>query len=321
MNVFDHINLNYNYYPRTCIELSILAYEWEHEIGKSVSNKTNLSVCWGPVELTKSFGLVSYSKMFVAKNEATNEYFVAIQGTNPFSSTAWKTEDFDIGTSQPFSNLLPPPVTNAEKALVLATENALISQGTFNGVSDLKELVDKNTKQTLVEFLAAEQPSYIYVTGHSLGGTLAPVLYAYINAILNDGAPITNMALWTFAGLTPGGAGFNDYFNSLLPNNQDFLWRIQNSLDVAPKLWENLTGALNIYLDNHQLICDPSSAGKLVEYFSEGKESGVGYAQPQAGLVIPGQFKEKLSWNDEASHQHSSLTYQVMIGEYYKLNY
>ncbi len=320
MNVFDHINLNYNYYPRTCIELSILAYEWESEIGKLVSNKTNLALCWGPVEFSGILDIFPYAKMFVAKNESTNEYFVAIQGTNPFSLEAWGKEDFDVGTSQPFSDLLPPYLTNPLPPALLRTENALLSQGTFNGVNFLKDLVCRKTKQNLVEFLAAEQPSYIYVTGHSLGGTLTPVFFAYINALVYGGAPITNMALWSFAGLTPGGAGFNDYFNSLIPNNQDFLWRIQNSLDVAPTLWDSLSDALDIYEEN-KLVCTNPWFDRIEKLFNEANDSGVGYTQPQTGLVISGQFQPGLSWYDEASHQHSSLTYRDLVGEYYKLNY
>lgn len=311
MNVFNPSN--YNYYPNTAIELSIIAYEEVIEIPNSVKSNTNLAVCWGPAELKGSLGLVSYSKMFVANNSATGEYFVVIQGTNPFSVEAWTKEDFDVGSSQPFGNL-PGSIPNVPPT-------ALISQGTFNGMSDLISLVDPSTGQSIVTYFKSLQPKFIYVTGHSLGGTLAPTMFAYLNETLSGGSNLPSMAMWSFAGLTPGGRGFNTYFNSLAGiNDQSFLWRIQNSLDVAPLLWGSFAKATDIY-SAYGLDCEEPWSLILDALFLEADFSGVNYEQPEAGVLLPGEFDKSItSWYEQASHQHSSIdSYQKMVNAYYPL--
>ncbi len=313
MNVFEKLQTNYNYYPNAAIELSIIAYEDMKAIPGSVNDRPTLEldVCWGPAQLTGDLWQ-SYSKMFVAKNSSTGEYWVAIQGTDFYSLEAWTGEDFDIGTLAAFADLPGnPPNVPAD---------AMLSQGTFNGVSDLLSLKDPTTGQSVVDFLQQEQPKYIYVTGHSLGGTLTPPMFAYLNAMLYGGEPVHNMALWSFAGLTPGDTGFNAYLNSILPNNQDFLWRIQNSLDIAPLLWVSKSEVENIYQNQSPpLTWDEPWSSALDFLFFEAANCGGTYAQPQVGLVIPGNYNASASsWYEEASAQHSSLnTYQGLVNGYY----
>lgn len=306
-DVFAHIGHRYDYYPNTAVQLCAIAYDGMPDIPAAVSASTGLTVVWGPAELRRWDG-VSYSRAFIAGDAATGEYFVVVRGTNFDSLGSWLKQDFDLSTATPFGALpgVPPQVP----------ADALIGHGTFNGMSDLIRLRDSQTGRSMVEFLAALEPRYLYVTGHSLGGTLAPVLFAYLNAVIDGGGPTRRQALWSFAGLTPGGAGFNAYFNAILPNSQAFLWRIQNSLDVAPLCWWSLNGIEQIYLP-YVLRWGAIERDLVTDLFSHAATAAIGYTPAQPGLVLAGTFDrtfvDRTLWTGQALHQHHPATYQAMV--------
>ena len=312
MNVLQLVGTSYNYYPNTAIELCVASYQDTASIAACVSANTDLSVVWGPAECLSKITGVPYSLMFVAAKASTGEYFVVIRGTDFLSLATWLLQDFDVDASQPLSKLQGNPQT--------IPTSARVSQGTFNGMSDLLDLVDPTSGLCLVDFLRSAKPRNVYVSGHSLGGTLTPPMFAYLNAMLNNGNSISNMALWSFAGLTPGGTGFNAYFNSIIPNNQGFLWRIQNSLDIAPLLWWSQSDVQHIYshcgLSWGILECDP-----IEDLFNDASKANIGYAQPQPGLVLPGTFDDSIIddhlWAAQALHQHHSGTYKTLVNAKY----
>lgn len=313
MNVLELVgSSSYNYYPNTAVELCVASYQDTSAIAPCVSAKTDLSVVWGPAECLSKITGIPYSLMFVAAKASTGEYFVVIRGTDFLSLATWLLQDFDVAISQPLSKLSGAPSS--------IPTTARVSQGTFNGVSDLLDLHDPSTGQSLVSFLQQAKPRNVYVTGHSLGGTLTPPMFAYLNAVLYAGSSTSPMALWSFAGLTPGGTGFNQYFNSLIPNNRGFLWRIQNSLDIAPLMWWSFTGVENIYgsrLPWSFLECDP-----ITDLFNDASKANIGYAQPQPGLLLTGTFDHSIIdanlWAAQALHQHHSGTYKGLVNAKYR---
>ncbi|MCG6904659.1 MAG: hypothetical protein LJE68_18460 [Rhodobacter sp.] len=311
MDFLSNTGNPYNYYPNTAIGLCAIAYDDVAEIPPAVKSQTGLDVIWGPAELTGWLG-VAYSLVYLASNPATGETWVVIRGTNPDSLYSWLDEDFDLSPTPAF-NTLPgcPPG---------APDTALISQGTFNGMSDLIHLRDPATGTSIVEFLHAADPDFIYVTGHSLGGTLCAPLFAYLNAMLNGPGPANSMALWSFAGLTPGGVGFNTYFNTVLINDQGFLWRLQNSLDIAPLMWWSRPRIEHIY-DAHDLHWGIAEWAPIDHLFATAQATGIGYSQPQTGLLMPGQFDDSIIdrnlWAAQAMHQHHTATYQKLVRAHY----
>jgi hypothetical protein len=313
VNVFELAGSSYNYYPNTAVELCVVSYGDLSTIAPAVSANTDLSVVWGPAECVSSITGIPYSLMYVAARASTGEYFVVIRGTDFLSLATWLLQDFDVDASQPLGTLPGNPKN------IPAT--ALVSQGTFNGMTDLLNLTDPNTGLSLVAFLTQAKPRNIYVTGHSLGGTLTPPMFAYINATVYNGGTISNMALWSFAGLTPGGTGFNKYLNSIIPNNQGFLWRIQNSLDIAPFMWWSQSGVQKIYQPNG-LYWGPLESDPIEDLFSDANSAHIGYAQPQPGLLLPGKFDDSIIdanlWAAQALHQHHSTTYQTLVNAKYR---
>ncbi len=306
-DVFAHIGHRYDYYPNTAIELCSIAYDAMSAIPSVVSASIGLTVVWGPADLTKWDG-VSYCRAFIAGDAATGEYFVVISGTNCDSLSSWLQQDFDVSTASPLGSLpgAPPGVP----------PDALIGHGTFTGTSDLLHLRDPQTGQSMVEFLKVLGPRYVYVTGHSLGGTLAPVLFAYLNALTYGGGPTTRQALWTFAGLTPGGTGFNAYFDAILPGSQGFQWRIQNSLDVAPLCWWSLSEIEAIYRP-YDVHWGAIERHLITDLFGRAAKAAIGYSHPQPGVVLAGRFDrtfvDRELWAGQALHQHHPATYQALV--------
>ncbi len=294
---------NYNYYPRTMVRLCNISYLDINAIAGAV-NQLSLEVVWGPAQLVSSWD-IPYSLMFIAKNATTGEFTVVIRGTNFDSWESWMNEDFDIGSTQLF-NLLAPH----------APSNALISNGTYNGMVDLIKLRDPTTGQSAIEFLKAEDPRIIYVTGHSLGGTLTPTMFAYINDILYNGEHVHNMALWSFAGLTPGDQGFNEYFNGL--GNPEFQWRLHNTLDIAPFCWWSLDNIRDIYKP-YDLDWGWPEDDFIKNLFK--KAEGIGYAQPLGDQPLPGVFDKSIIdenlWTMQALHQHHVSTYISLVDQAY----
>ncbi len=304
MTTSPFISGNCNAYPPIMIALCEISYQDIKTIPHTVKDQLKLQVVWGPAELVSDLD-VAYSLMFVAQNVGSNEYIVVIRGTNFDSWESWMKEDFAIGTTQPFNKLAPH-----------APSTALISQGTYNGMQDLLKLKDPSTKKDVVTFLQGLTNHNLYVTGHSLGGTLTPPMFAYLNDRLYGGGPVTNMALWSFAGLTAGNAGFNNYFNGL--GTTDWPWRLHNTLDIAPWCWESQQSLQDIYKKNDLSWGWPED-DYIKHLFSEA--AGIGYAQPKGDQALVGTFDPNFPdddlWTAQALHQHHSTTYRKLVDGLY----
>ncbi len=296
--------------PQIMIRLCEISYitdktEKRRITGDSIKSQVGWELVWGPFELTDIFG-VTYSSMFVAKDPDNEDYAVVIRGTNPTSLKSWLGEDFEIHKSVGFSRFVPG-----------APGNAKISEGTCKGLDDLIKLKGPDNNTNVVSFLKLankiKKIRKLYVTGHSLGGTLTPPFYTYLcYKIFGGPVPADVTACpYSFAGLTAGNQGFNDFIKPYInANNQP--WRYVNPNDIAPKLWESLDALKNIYAAKGLHFGSPES--EFMDYlFDRAKDNN--YMQPPGSeFTLPAVFNPcETIWLFQALYQHHYTTYISLV--------
>ena len=188
------------------------------DLGDAV--KDQWTVVWGPEVVTKRYKPSSLCKvpepkdkvpvpantMFVARKAGENTYVIAIAGTNKSSAYAWCEEDF---------NIIPFHWPYGETAW-----NADATIGTLKGLKELQGMSDPD-KGKIQDFLntVTGESTTIYVTGHSLGGALAPAFAQWLADTRTKWDPNKNATLqiFAFAGATPGNRVFADHVNATFP--------------------------------------------------------------------------------------------------------
>lgn len=283
---------NFSYITDTTAEKSI--------VKDSVQKYLGMKVVWGPVELVSDFG-ISYSAMFVAFEPATAAYTVVIRGTNFHSLKSWIGEDFQVRKAVKF-----------QKFVKTAPAHAKISKGTCNGMEDLIKL--KDGKQNLLGFLKGiDSMKALYVTGHSLGGTLTPPFYAYLCYNLFGGkAPATIASSpFSFAGLTAGDSSFNSYLQTYLQPGAT-KWRFVNPLDVAPTLWGDGKSLESMYTPYRLTYGFPEN--DLIGYLLRRAKPNNYRQPPGSAYGLPDIFNKTYNtWISQAEYQHHATTYMSLV--------
>lgn len=223
-----------------------------------VLNDTNVqsyigtwSIVWGPAVYVDPSDKtpVADNAMFAAQNSATNDIVVGIAGTNPVSKFDEGTEDLDVGTLVAFG-----------------TSNAMIDQGTMDGVQILEGMTDPS-KGTLLAWLNGLSPTNanLIIAGHSLGGALSPSLA--LDLVVNQGLTTSNFSniyVYATAGPTPGDANFSSLFASTFPKvdppSGSPSWQtwnqvVWNSLDAVPHAWWGLDELEGLYTPLGNVTC------------------------------------------------------------------
>jgi hypothetical protein len=299
--------------PQIMIRLCCLSYITDTTANKnivkdSVKRELGMDVVWGPKELFNKISGDSYSSMYVAKFPDRDDYVVVIRGTNFTSLESWIDEDFLLHKSVKFSRYV-----NA------APKDAKISKGTCIGINDLIKLKDHNNYGNVVSFLKqvmqTKSLGKLYVTGHSLGGTLTPPFYAYLCYKLFGGPAPDSVAtgLYSFAGLTAGDAGFNSFLQNYTVKAEKN-WRFVNQLDVAPNLWAAKDSVVTIYAPYSLSYGLPESAAIDLLFYRADRNK---YLQPPgSALRLPTVFNTSSAqntWVTQAEYQHHSTTYRSLI--------
>ncbi|MFN8396254.1 MAG: hypothetical protein U0176_16615 [Bacteroidia bacterium] len=287
------------------VNLSAAAYAGTPAQVVNAVEAAGASIVWGPAESIHNG--ISDSLMFVAI-DTIGAYWVTIRGTNEDSIYSWLNEDVDIHNLVPFSNYVSA-----------APVDAAISQATANGLDLLLGLTDPDSGQTMLSFLSGLGGGLTFVTGHSLGGTLVPPLYAIIYDQV-FGSSNTSLGYFSFAGLTSGNYVFADYFNTINPANGTTDMRVVNPLDIAPDCWGDYILLTEIY-DAFGLPWSsvPESARAIIDgLFLSGALDL--YVQPANPTVLPANFNgSDQDWISQAAYQHHISTYQALVAQKFPL--
>lgn len=284
------------------------------DINKALKNwlpvKDQWELVWGPGLFAFKGDMFDDNLMYVVKNKADpSRYVIAIRGTNPFSLKDWIVEDFSVAPMNAWKYGKAPKGSKPK-----------ISRSADIGLTRLQDMRAtggvSGAGKTLLEFLQAELdadvPAQICVTGHSLGGALAPTLALWLKDIQGD-ALSGNVEISTvaFAGPSVGNKDFAEYSDARLGEQ---CVRVANSLDVVPHAW-NTKSLKKLYFlyKNHLLFPGPvlfTGFGVMIAMSFRGK-----YQQIKADTpAVKGNYKYLLyNYFAQALYQHA-VGYPEMMG-------
>ncbi|MCJ2080089.1 lipase family protein [Methylobacterium sp. J-090] len=250
--------------------------------------------------------MVPVNFAYLTRNLRDGGYAVAIRGTypNPFSPAYWEdgNQDSPFGPMAEWPSGVPSDPGGPDPQ---------VSGGTWAGFSGLLALQDAagTTLAQALDRLPADAP--LSVTGHSLGGTLAPVLALWLAG--RDPGRIADVT--TFAGMTPGNGAFAALFGpgTALAGR---VRRVYNTLDSVPYGWDDVLATRGFFQPAPQggVLLDlalHATAWRLRDY----GYTAIGTPVPLPGRVEPPSIAcTPIAFVIETLHQHMPDTYLGLLG-------
>ena len=274
----------------------------KHALTSWAPVKDEGELVWGPGVFIFDLALFDDNLMYLVRNiKDPSRYVIGIRGTNPVGLKDWLIEDFQVTCMVPWQYGKPA-----------AKLKPKISKSTKIGITKLQEMIAEpgvpGEGKSLLEFLQGDIEGKdavdICVTGHSLGGALAPTLALWLKDIqgekLPESAKISTVA---FAGPSAGNKDFATYSDQRFAEGECI--RVANSLDVAPHAWnqKSLRKLFLLYKSDF-LLPGPLVIGMISAMLALSWRKG--YQQIEADAEpIQGRFKPLLyNYLAQGIYQH-----------------
>lgn len=164
---------------------------------------------------------------YIAQNASKTQFAVSIRGTD-FALKIDVAEDDDVSEVVSFAEQAGAP--------------AWISQGAMEAFQEVTGTVSSQSKTTLAQELQKLASSYpeaqFFITGHSLGGSVATTVGLYLQNLAKRWSRPVSFQVYTFAAPTAGTQEFAALFAKTFAASS---WRVYNLLDVVPNAWQTLS--------------------------------------------------------------------------------
>jgi hypothetical protein len=269
---------------------------------------SNWTLAWGPVVYHFPITELDDNMMYAVREKANpSNLVIVVRGTNPPSLVDWLTEDFDV-----VDQVSWPAGSGQPK----------ISKAISEGLHRLQEMAPaKDPRASLVQFLTTEAAAAfpglrVNVTGHSLGGALAPTLALWLHDTQSTWDPQgkAHLEVYPLAGPTAGNADFAAYYDSVFG---EATYRMWNPFDLVPLAWnhESMGKMADLYAPFTR--ANPVERGLIDGLRSLTRDKGytqIDLTQPSlSGAVYPGKHDKGADWVDEAAWQHH-CGYECALG-------
>lgn len=206
---------------------------------------------WGPYVYSNNPGVnsvVADNTMALFYSPNQQMYVVAIAGTNIDSAYGWLQEDFNVSKTTPWSTVM-----GSNFNMNSNFSGAAISDGSYLGLQALLGMGGANgmiaALTASLNALPAGTQAKVYVSGHSLGGALSPVMALYLHDMQqlstnwNTKGYVTQIIAMPTAGPTPGEINFANYYSyqcGQTPTGSAGIAynSVYNTLDIVPHAWQ-----------------------------------------------------------------------------------
>lgn len=277
--------------------LSAVAYMPFHSIDMLQDNLNRTAA------LEQAFSAIWWKKnntaiVFLAKNKLTQEYVVVFRGPVFKPRLSF------------LLNLYEDLILNRQESLPSERLGAAkVAAGILESIRDMSNATysGRTLQQVLNNF---PMRTKVYVTGHSLGGSLAAA-YAAKAACSNSGE--LDIISYTFGAPAMGNDSFANLFDPAKPNSLfTQVSRCVNARDIVPYLWNDLKGMMRGDYGNEKSTIDFSLCIECMERLLI--VSKVFYVQPPLQLELKGDIRHDDSFFRETLFQHQPNTYLSLLG-------